>query len=71
MEKLYTLREAAQVARMSDRTLRKRIQDGQLRALRPGNKILISESDLQQFLDSTATTVRDSAGIAGSDCSRG
>ena len=71
MEKLYTLREAAQVARMSDRTLRKRIQDGQLRALRPGNKILISESDLQQFLDRTATTVRDSAGIAGSDCSRG
>lgn len=71
MEKLYTLREAAQVARMSDRTLRKRIQDGQLRALRPGNKILISESDLQQFLDSTATTVRDSASIAGSDCSSG
>lgn len=58
MEKLYTIPEAAQELKCSVTTIRRRIKSGELKACRNGKLYLITQSQLDSFLqgdtDSTA-----------------
>lgn len=48
-----TLREAAAFTRIGESTLRRRILEGDLRALRNGNRIRLSVADLRALMDRT------------------
>jgi excisionase family DNA binding protein len=47
-----TIREAAEVLRCTERTVRQKVSDGCLRGYRNGKRILISKQDLQQYINS-------------------
>lgn len=51
-EKHYTIKEAAEVARCSDKSIRRYIKAGLLKAKTGKVPYLIAASDLQAFLDS-------------------
>lgn len=48
----FTVREAADVLRCTERTVRQKVSDGHLRGYRNGKRILISKQDLQQYINS-------------------
>ena len=54
VERFYTLDETADLLHMHTRTVRNRIRDGKLKATKPGRRILIAESDLLAYMESTA-----------------
>jgi len=49
MEKLFTLKEAAKILRVSERTMMRYLKSGKLKASKVG-KWRIKESDLEKFL---------------------
>lgn len=50
MDKLLTLKETAQILRVSERTIMRYLKSGKLRASKAG-QWRIKESDLEQFLE--------------------
>ena len=50
MNRLLTAREAAGELKVSVRTLRQRIYDGELPAGKEGNRIRIRQSDLDRYI---------------------
>jgi excisionase family DNA binding protein len=50
LEPLLTIRQAADLMQLSDKTVRRRITDGSLIALRIGSQWRIQRCDLQAFL---------------------
>jgi excisionase family DNA binding protein len=53
-----TVEEAAQIARCNPRTIRRAFEKGALRAFRPAHRILLLESDVRAWVESSAA-VRD------------
>lgn len=52
---MYTVAEIAQRYRLHDRTIRRAIKDGRLRALKLGHNLRIRQSDLDAFLAACET----------------
>ena len=52
MPKMYRIREAAEILSVSEATIRRLINDGQLRALKVRGQLRIDESDLTTYLRS-------------------
>jgi excisionase family DNA binding protein len=50
LEPLLTIRQAADLMQLSDKTVRRRIADGSLTALRIGSQWRIQSRDLRAFL---------------------
>lgn len=51
MGDLLTLHEGAKKLRVCESNLRKMIREGQLPVIRLGRRVLLTESDLQEFVD--------------------
>jgi excisionase family DNA binding protein len=49
-KRYLTLKQCKEIANISSSTLRTKIKNGQLRALRPSQKIMIERSDLDAFM---------------------
>jgi excisionase family DNA binding protein len=47
---ILTLQEVAAILRASIKTVRRRIEDGQLKAFKEGGRILVLESELEKYL---------------------
>lgn len=54
-EKMFTIPEAAKLARCSSATMRRRILDGIIPAVRPAGTYLIRGPDLEKYIRSTST----------------
>ena len=52
---LYSLRDAREVLRISERTLRTHIEAGRLRRIRIGGKPMIRRDDLEAFIDAATS----------------
>jgi len=52
--KCYSLREAAEVLRVSSRTLQRAIRAGNLKAARIGDRVILSEAELVRFVSGSA-----------------
>ncbi|MDW4362510.1 helix-turn-helix domain-containing protein [Staphylococcus saprophyticus] len=50
MEKFYTLKEIEDNLRISNRTLRRYIKSGKLKAVKIGGKYVVSESNYNDFI---------------------
>lgn len=51
----FTTHEIAELFKISEATVRSRIHDGDLRAVRFGREFRVAASDLEAFVDSHAT----------------
>jgi excisionase family DNA binding protein len=49
-----TVEEAARIARCNPRTIRRAFEAGKLRAFRPAHRILLLESDVRAWVESSA-----------------
>ena len=49
MDKLYDIKEAAKMLHIHPETLRQRIRDGAVKALKPGRKLVIRESEIEAY----------------------
>lgn len=49
--KFYDLKELQELLKCSNRTLRRYILTGKLNAIKTGGKFLVSEADLNKFID--------------------
>lgn len=63
--KLMTVREVADLAQVSEATVRHWIKEGGLRAIDIGREFRIVPRDLEDFIDQHATSVTRVAGPAG------
>lgn len=52
MDKIYSVKETAQILSLNEETLRRYIKAGKIRASKIGKVWRIQESDLKTFLDS-------------------
>ncbi len=52
MEKLYTVNEVKQILKISDSTIRRHIKDGRIKTQSLGRQHRITETALQEFLNS-------------------
>jgi excisionase family DNA binding protein len=59
VERLLTLDQAAERLQLSSWTVRRAVESGELRAYKPRGRIRIAESDLMNWLDSTALEPSD------------
>lgn len=50
MEKLYTLKEAAEILRISRATLYRHIENGIIKPIKLGGKVLFTESGLNDLI---------------------
>lgn len=53
--KFYTAKEVAEILRIDEITVYEKINKGILKAFRPARKFLISEEQLQKFLNDSLT----------------
>lgn len=51
MEKIFTMKEAAEYLHYSMSTLRRRIDAGKIKTFKDGKLVRIKESELQKFID--------------------
>ncbi len=51
MEKLYSVKEAVEVLKLSAPTLWRNVKAGELQVIRVGSRVLFSEADLQAFVE--------------------
>lgn len=49
--KIYTLKEARDILKISDRTIRRYIEDGKLGAFMVGNNYRITHEDLMRYIE--------------------
>lgn len=59
-EEFYTVDEVAKMLRVSDRTIRKHIEKGLLRALSVGKVYRITRTDLEEYFERIKTKRSDS-----------
>lgn len=59
-EEFYTVDEVAKMLRVSDRTIRKHIEKGLLRALSVGKIYRITRTDLEEYFERIKTKRSDS-----------
>lgn len=52
MEKLYTIKEVAEMLRVSKVTLYRMMRDGKIQTVKMGRKTLFKESELNRFIES-------------------
>jgi len=50
--RFYFLPEVAAVLRLNVKSVRRRIKSGKLKSVKEGGRVLVRESDLEQYLDS-------------------
>lgn len=67
--KFMTVREVADLAQVSEATVRHWIKDGALRAIDVGREFRIVPRDLEAFIDQHATSAARVTGNAGSEAS--
>ena len=51
MEKLYEVKEVCEILHLHYQSVYKLLRSGKLKAVRPGRKWLIPESEIQRFLE--------------------
>ena len=59
--RFYTIVEVAELLRVNDRTVRRLIDGGKLKAVKIGTTWRISESDLNDYLEANKTGKKDDA----------
>jgi putative molybdopterin biosynthesis protein len=52
MEKLYTIKEVAEMLRVSKVTLYRMMKDGKIQTVKLGRKTLFTEEELDRFIES-------------------
>lgn len=57
--KIYTIEQVAEILQVSDRTVYKLVNEGELRAKKVGNMFRISERALQEFMEDVSPAERD------------
>ena len=69
MEKLYTKKEVAEILHCSVATIHRRITTGELKAIKNGRIVRITESELENFISKSDTQATESrphwSGISG------
>lgn len=50
MEKMYTLVEVGEIAKLSKSTIYRHIEEGVLKAVKVGGSLRVKESDLEKYL---------------------
>ena len=51
MEKYYNLKDIAELLSVSEKTIRRYIQSGKIKAIKIGNRLKISESNYMEFIN--------------------